>query len=187
MSGKSDLLLHICCAPCGGGCIGRSEMIDPGRRVTLFFSNSNLDSEEEFSRRLQPVRRLAEYFGLPLIVDGYDHGAWRAAVAGLEDAPEGGERCRRCFAFNLGRTAEAAKGGRFSTTLTVSPRKSSAGIFAAGAKWENFEAIDFKKKNGYLIGVRFAEKMGFYRQNYCGCEFSRRAGTINRGETNDQH
>ena len=109
----------------------------------------------------------------PLIVDPYDHGAWRDAVAGLEKEPEGGARCRKCFAFNLNRTAQAAKKCPFATTLTVSPHKSSAAVFQAGSRWDNFEPIDFKKKNGFLIGRNFAARMGFYRQNYCGCEFSR--------------
>ena len=127
MTEKSALLLHICCAPCGGGCVGRPEMIDPERKVTLFFSNSNLDSEAEFLRRLAPVRQLAELYGLELIVDPYDHAAWLAAVKGLEGEAEGGSRCRKCFEFNLRRTQMAAAERGFATTLTVSPRKSSAG------------------------------------------------------------
>jgi predicted adenine nucleotide alpha hydrolase (AANH) superfamily ATPase len=174
MSDNTGLLLHICCAPCGGGCVNRPEMISPERRVVLYYSNSNLDSREEFDRRLLPVRRLAEFYGLELLVDPYDHEAWLAAVAGLEDEPECGKRCRKCFEFNLGRTAAAANGLGFATTLTVSPRKSSRVIFETGEQWQNFEAIDFKKKNGYLIGRNFALEHGFYRQNYCGCEFSRR-------------
>lgn len=174
MAEMPELLLHICCAPCGGGCIGRSEMIAPGRKVTLFYSNSNLDSETEFERRLFPVRQLTEHFGLDLIVDTYDHQAWRRAVAGLESEPECGKRCRRCFEFNLNRTACAAGQKNFTTTLTVSPKKSSAVLFEVGGQWENFEKIDFKKKNGYLIGRNFAMEHNFYRQNYCGCEFSRR-------------
>jgi predicted adenine nucleotide alpha hydrolase (AANH) superfamily ATPase len=94
MSDNTGLLLHICCAPCGGGCVNRPEMISPERRVVLYYSNSNLDSREEFDRRLLPVRRLAEFYGLELLVDPYDHEAWLAAVAGLEDEPECGKRCR---------------------------------------------------------------------------------------------
>lgn len=173
---EKDLLLHICCAPCGGGCVNRQEMISPDRKVTLFYSNSNLDSADEFEKRLACVRQLAEHFKLELVVDPYDHEAYLAAVAGLENEPEGGARCRKCFEFNLRRTAEmAAESGRaFATTLTVSPRKSSKVLFEIGSQWEDFEKIDFKKKDGYLTGVRFAAEQGYYRQNYCGCEFSRR-------------
>lgn len=171
-----ELLLHICCAPCGGGCVGRPEMVSPERRVRLFYSNSNLDTPEEFARRLAEVRKLADLFGLELEVDPYDHAAWRSAVAGCEDAPEGGIRCRKCFEFNLRRTAERAArlGCGFATTLTVSPRKSSRTLFEIGARWADFEPVDFKKKDGYLRGVRLAAAQGYYRQNYCGCEFSRR-------------
>lgn len=178
------LLLHICCGPCGGGCLGRSEMISPDRKVTLYYSNSNLDSAEEFERRLAAVKELAEYHGVDVIVDPYDHAAWLAAVSGFEDAPEGGERCRRCFEYNLARTAESAeaRGEKFATTLTVSPRKSSRVLFEIGGKWGDFEAIDFKKKNGYLLGRNFALEHGFYRQNYCGCEFSRRSAGSTEGK-----
>lgn len=176
MSENGGLLLHICCGPCGGGCVNRPEMISPERPVTLFYSNSNLDSFEEFERRLEPVRFLAEFFHLELMVDEYDHEAWKSAVCGLEKEKEGGARCRKCFEFNLKRAASAAKkrGLAFATTLTVSPRKSSRVIFEVGATLPGFEAVDFKKKNGYLTGVNFAREHDFYRQNYCGCEFSRR-------------
>ena len=178
------LLLHICCGPCGGGCVGRKEMIDDDRKVTLFYSNSNLDSVDEFERRLQPVKFLAEYYGLELIVDPYDHESWLKAVSGLEDAPEGGERCRKCFEYNLSRSAALAgkRKENFATTLTVSPRKSSKTLFTVGEKWENFEKIDFKKKNGYLLGRNFALEHGFYRQDYCGCEFSRRSAGLTEGK-----
>lgn len=181
MANGDGLLLHICCGPCGGGCVGRPEMIDPARLLALYYSNCNLDSREEFERRLHPVEILARHYQLELIVDDYDHEAWLEAVSGLENEPECGRRCRKCFEFNLKRTAELAakRGENFATTLTVSPRKSSAAIFAIGAELPGFEAIDFKKKNGYLIGRNFALEHGFYRQNYCGCEFSRRcAGSI---------
>lgn len=169
------LLLHICCAPCGGGCVDRPEMgTGDEREVTLFYSNSNLNSQAEFDKRLKEVERLAEIYHLPLIVDPYDHEAWLQAVAGLENEPECGARCRKCFEFNLKRSAEMASGGAFATTLTVSPRKSSKVIFETGSRWENFEPRDFKKKNGYLTGRNIALKYGFYRQNYCGCEFSMR-------------
>ncbi len=173
MDEKQDLFLHICCAPCGGGCVKHPD-IARNCEITLFYSNSNLDSADEFEKRLHEVRRLADFYGLKLIVDPYDHEAWLQAVSGLENEPEGGARCRKCFEYNLKRTAAAANGRIFATTLTVSPRKSSAVIFEVGGKWRTFEKIDFKKKYGYLTGRNFAREHDFYRQNYCGCEFSRR-------------
>lgn len=166
--------------------MNRPEMISPERKVKLFYSNSNLDCAEEFERRLACVRLLADHFSLELIVDPYDHAAWLQAVRGSEDAPEGGERCRRCFEFNLRKSAEAAKksGAAFATTLTVSPRKSSKVLFEIGSSWQEFEKIDFKKKDGYLLGTRFAGQQGYYRQDYCGCEFSRREAEIRRKNRN---
>ena len=165
-------LLHICCAPCGGGCAER--MISEGRPPLLYFSNSNLESREEFDRRLESVVRLARHFELALEVDPYDHAAWLEAVAGLENEPEHGRRCEKCFAFSLGRAAAFAAGKPFCTTLTVSPRKSSAVIFAVGSKFPNFEPVDFKKRDGYRRSCEIARELLFYRQNFCGCEFSHR-------------
>lgn len=168
------LLLHICCAPCGGGCVER--LLGEGRAVRLYYSNSNLADMAEFERRLDSVKLLARHFGVALEVDPYDHDAYLASVAGLENEPERGARCVKCFEFNLGRTAARARelGTTFATTLTVSPRKPTAAIFAAGGGFANFEAIDFKKRDGNLRSCRIARELGFYRQNFCGCEFSRR-------------
>ena len=169
-----EILLHICCAPCGGGCVER--LLGEGRRVRLYYSNSNLASLDEFERRLDSVKLLSAHFGVPLEVDAYDHAAYLAAVAGLESEPERGARCVKCFAFNLGRAAKRAAelSLTFSTTLTVSPHKSSATIFAVGGAYPHFEAIDFKKRDGFLRSNRIARELGFYRQKFCGCEFSLR-------------
>ena len=171
------ILLHICCAPCGGGCVER--LLGEGRTVRLYYSNSNLSSLEEFGRRLDSVKLLSAHFGVPLEVDPYDHGAYLAAVAGLENEPERGARCAKCFAFNLGRAAKRAAelGATFSTTLTVSPHKCSATVFAAGGVYPHFEAIDFKKRDGFLRSNRIARELGFYRQKFCGCEFSLRSAS----------
>ena len=166
------MILHICCAPCGGGCVERLK--EQGEKTVLFYSNSNLDSEEEFERRLESVRHLAEAQQLELVVDPYDHESWLEAVKGVENEPEQGERCRRCFRFNLSRTALFAGGERFSTTLTVSPRKRSKVIFETGSEWGNFVPEDYKKRDGYRRSCEIARQYGFYRQNYCGCEFSLR-------------
>ena len=164
----SGILLHICCAPCGGGCVER--LLAEGRTVRLFYSNGNIASCEEFDKRLDSVKLLARHFGVELEIDPYDHAADLAAVAGLEDEPERGARCAKCFAFNLGRTARRAAelGLPFATTLTVSPHKNSAVIFAAGGAY-------FKKRDGFLRSNQIARELGFYRQNFCGCEFSLRA------------
>ena len=183
----SGLLLHICCAPCGGGCVSRLES-EADIRPVLYYSNSNLCSREEFDRRLDSVRILAQARGLPLEVDPYDHAGWLAAVTGLEDEPERGARCDKCFAWNLARTAEKAKSldMDFTTTLTVSPLKQSRRVFAAGRRFERFREIDFKKRDGYKLSCAIAAELGFYRQNFCGCEFSRRETSAGNREKKEQ-
>lgn len=175
MSGE-PLLLHICCGPCGSGCLPRLK----DRRVVLYYSNSNIGTREEYERRLDSVRILAEVYGVELETDPYDHEAWLAHISRLEnaaDCPERGARCALCFAFSLERTARRAAelGMNFATTLTVSPHKRSDVIFAAGARYARFEAIDFKKKDGFLLSLRESARLGLYRQRFCGCEFSARA------------
>lgn len=158
---------------------------DEGRGVTLFYSNSNIDTREEFDRRLASARRLAEAEGVRLVEDEYDHGAWlREVAAGRESDPERGERCSRCFRFSLERAVRyAASHGleAVASSLTVSPHKVSAAVFAAGdaaaeAAGGSAEFLheDFKKKEGFRLSVRRAAELGLYRQSYCGCEFSRR-------------
>ena len=173
MISPKDLLLHICCAPCGGGCVAALQQA--GRAARLFFSNSNLADRAEFDRRLESVKKLAELYQLELEVDPYDHAAWLKAVRGLENEPEHGRRCDRCFAFSLSRTAARAAetGESFATTLTISPHKNSAQIFAAAQDFPAFEKIDFKKNDNYRTSCRIAKANGFYRQKFCGCEFSR--------------
>ncbi len=171
------ILLHTCCGPCASACVPRLK--EEGHTVTLFFSNSNIDTREEFEKRLAAAQTLAEAEGIPLMVDPYDPAAWfKAAAEGYEREPEKGARCARCFRFNLARTAAVAQAqgfDGFTTSLTVSPHKCSAVIFAEGEAHPNFMKIDFKKKNGFLCSTRRTAELGLYRQNYCGCAFSHSA------------
>ena len=180
------MILHICCAPCGGGCVERIKD-EQHQDVVLFYSNSNVNSREEFERRLDSVRRLAAAQQIRLEVDPYDHESWLKAVAGFENEPEQGERCKRCFRFSLSRTAAFAGSEEFCTTLTVSPRKKSKVIFETGSEWEHFVPEDFKKRDGYRRSCEIARQSGFYRQNYCGCEFSlRECGGNNENDLSGQ-
>ena len=142
----------------------------------MFFSNSNIDTEEEFEKRLDAARRLAEADSATLVADRYDHADWLEKVAaGLENAPEKGERCAKCFRYNLEKTARyAASHGfeAFATSLTVSPHKPSPAIFTASDDGRFLKA-DFKKRDGFKRSVARSAQLGLYRQNYCGCEFSR--------------
>jgi predicted adenine nucleotide alpha hydrolase (AANH) superfamily ATPase len=145
--------------------------------LTLFFSNSNVSPRAEYDRRLLAARTLAVACGLVLVEDDYDHAAWRRTVRGLETEPEGGRRCARCFAFNLERASSYARVhgfDLFTTTLTISPHKRSETIFEAGRALGDFAAIDLKKRDGFRKSVELSKRYGLYRQDYCGCEFSRR-------------
>ena len=169
----STILLHCCCAVCASSCIER--LLAEGKRVVLFYSNSNIAPPEEFERRLAALRKLADIHRLPLYVDPPDHAAWLRHIAGYEDAPERGARCPLCFRFSLARTAaKAAELGieAFTTSLTVSPHKNSRVIFACGSGFPGFAAYDFKKKDGFLRANQLTREYGLYRQDYCGCEFS---------------
>ncbi|MFA7230083.1 MAG: epoxyqueuosine reductase QueH [Victivallaceae bacterium] len=173
MGTTKKILLHVCCAPCAGPCIERLQANN--RIVGLFYSNSNIGSQEELEKRLKYVKKIAAFFGVPLEVDEYKHADWLDYIAGLEDEPEKGARCRKCFEFNLKRTAEAtSKLGydEFATSLTVSPQKKSADVFAGGAKFKNFSPWDFKKNDGFKRSIELSREFELYRQNFCGCEFS---------------
>ena len=170
------ILLHVCCAPCATHSI---ETLQAEYEVTLFFADSNISPENEYRRRLAEARRLAAAYGCAFAEDPYDHEAWLASVAGLEDEPEKGRRCLKCFEFNLTRAAEFAGShgfAAFTTSLTISPHKRSADIFEIARRLGNFLPIDFKKKDGFKHSLELSREHALYRQDYCGCEFSRRGG-----------
>ncbi len=174
------LLLHSCCAPCSSYCLTQ---VAPVFRTTVFYFNPNLDSEEEYLRRKNEQIRLLKETGLADLLDcDYEPEAFRAVSAGYEDEPEGGKRCKRCYLLRLERTAqEAKKGGYdfFGTTLTVSPLKDSEALNAIGFGLAEKYGVsylpsDFKKRNGYLRSIELSREYGLYRQDYCGCVFSKR-------------
>lgn len=144
----------------------------------MYFANSNLDTEEEFARRLTAARTLAAAEGVELAVEPYDHGGWlKEVAAGFEGEPEKGARCARCFRYNLAKTAAyaAAHGFEsFTTSLTVSPHKVSEEVFAAGREaGAGFLEENFKKREGFRRSLARSAELGLYRQSYCGCEFSK--------------
>ena len=175
MDHKGQILLHVCCAPCSTAVVER--LREQGYEVTLFFSNSNIHPEEEYRKRLVEARKLAAMLGLELLEDVYDHDTWLTCIHGLEDEPERGRRCLKCFEYNLGKTCAMARQKGipgFTTTLTVSRHKSSRDIFAAGGAFPGFLSMDFKKQDGYNKSIQLSAKLNLYRQGYCGCEFSRK-------------
>lgn len=175
---KPRLLLHACCAPCASACI---ERIKDYFDLTVFFYNPNMDCLNEYEKRAEETKRLCEAFGVDCIICERDENSFYSAVKGLEDCLEGGARCEKCFRLRLSKTAEyaAANGyGYFATTLTLSPLKNAEllnGIgYETGGKFGvNYLASDFKKKGGYLRSIELSREYGLYRQNYCGCVFSK--------------
>lgn len=174
---KQNILLHACCAPCATSVI---ETLAQSYEISLFFFNPNIQPAEEYAARFAAVERLCTHVPVQLVVGAYQVDDWLDAVRGLEDEPEGGERCRVCFLYRLRHTArKAAELGipRFATTLTVSPRKNAQVIAAAGAAvgadaGVAFLAQDFKKHNGFARSCELSRRYQLYRQNYCGCRYS---------------
>jgi predicted adenine nucleotide alpha hydrolase (AANH) superfamily ATPase len=149
--------------------------------VTVYFDNPNIHPAGEYQARLSEIRRLAERWDFPLVEGRYDSDAWLKTVKGHEDEPEGSIRCEICYRFRLERTAREAKTlgmDCFAATLSISPHKKTDVINRIGRKVGQeagvafFEA-DFKKKDGFKKSCELSRAEGLYRQNYCGCAFSK--------------
>jgi predicted adenine nucleotide alpha hydrolase (AANH) superfamily ATPase len=176
------LLLHCCCGPCATAVY---ERLSTDYEVLCYWYNPNIQPDEERHRRLEAMQKLARSWpptGMELVVECGDEQAWAEAVAGLEQEPEGGRRCEICFAMRLRKAAQKAVEldcDYFASTLTVSPHKSAqivnrCGKAIAAATGVYFLAEDFKRHAGFQRSVELARKYGLYRQDYCGCLFSRR-------------
>lgn len=182
------LLLHSCCAPCSSSCI---EFLARYFQVTVFYYNPNISESEEYKKRVQEQIRFIKEFPtqhkVEFIEGDYEPEVFYKAVKGLESEPEGGGRCFKCYELRLRKTAELA--GRenfdyFTTTLTVSPLKNSVKLNEIGLKVAKETATeyllsDFKKKEGYKRSIELSKEYGLYRQNYCGCVYSKRDVMIN--------
>jgi len=176
---KQALVLHVCCAPCTTAVF---ERLCSDYRVVPYFSNSNIQPEEEHRLRLEEMERLSTEMGFDLACDEYDPAGWIASVRGLEQEPEGGARCERCFRIRLDRTARFALAQgmeAFTTTLTVSPHKRAGVIHRIGEEIVRryglrFLSEDFKTQDGFRRSIELSRQYGLYRQNYCGCLYSRR-------------
>ncbi|MBE5883043.1 MAG: epoxyqueuosine reductase QueH [Lachnospiraceae bacterium] len=179
------LLLHSCCAPCSSYCL---EYLCKYFDITVFYYNPNISMEEEYRKRVEEQKRLIDAYnkeekGYPIsVIEGdYEPQLFFEMAKGYETCPEGGERCFRCFDMRLRRTAELAKEqgyDYFATTLTISPLKNAAKINEIGqllsSEYEvSWLPSDFKKKNGYKRSIELSAEYDLYRQNYCGCAFSK--------------
>ena len=180
---KKTLLLHACCAPCSSYVI---EYLSNYFDITILFYNPNINNDIEYNKRLQELERFVKEFKtnnpVKVISLGYNHDEYLQTVLGLEEEKEGGSRCLKCYRLRLEKTFEYAKQYNFdyvTTTLTISPLKNSQVINKIGSELENIYHInylysDFKKKEGYKRSIVLSHEYNLYRQDYCGCEFSKR-------------
>lgn len=188
---RPRLLLHSCCAPCSSYVL---EALNRFFDIDVYYYNPNIAPRGEFDRRAEELVRLAERLphenALRVIVGDYDNDAFMALCRGHEDDPEGGARCELCFRMRLGAAAKlAARTGSdyYTTTLTISPLKDAQLLNAIGDELGRHEGVrwlfsDFKKKNGYKRSCELSSLYGLYRQDYCGCVFSKRERDQRRGE-----
>ena len=177
------LLLHSCCAPCSSYVL---EYLSQYFAITVFYYNPNITEQEEYAKRVQEqqrlIRQLPVKHPVSFLEGTYEPEKFTSAVKGMEQIPEGGVRCKVCFTMRLSETARlAAEQGfdYFTTTLTISPLKNAPLLNEIGEAMEqkfpgsHFLASDFKKKNGYKRSVELSEIYHLYRQDYCGCIYSR--------------
>lgn len=186
------VFLHSCCAPCSSYCM---EYLRRYFDVTVFYYNPNIMHAEEYQKRVAEQKRLIDAYNqietaddgrllkqIAFVEGRYDVDNYLATIKGLEGAPEGGSRCGRCFELRLRETARVAKEFNmdyFTTTLTISPLKNAQLINEIGNRIGEemgiaFLPSDFKKNNGYLRSIELSKEYDLYRQDYCGCEFSKR-------------
>lgn len=188
MTQRKKLLLHSCCAPCSSYCL---EYLSQYFDVTVFYYNPNITEENEYKKRAAEQQRLIramnerQHTTISYAEGVYEPEEYLAMVRGLEQEPEGAGRCERCFRLRLTKTAEyAADNGfdYFTTTLTISPLKNAHLLNALGEEIGEktgvaFLPSDFKKKEGYKRSIELSKEYDLYRQNYCGCIFSKREET----------
>ena len=180
-SGRTpSILLHACCAPCSSACL---EVLDRYACVTVFFCNPNITIREEYDYRLSELKRLVAQMPFQHRIE-VEEGvcepeAFFKMARGLENEPERGKRCHGCYRLRLQKTLERfAMGGfdLFATTLTLSPLKPAQVINEIGLELsDRYLPSDFKKNNGYLRSIELSKEYGLYRQNYCGCIYSKQA------------
>lgn len=181
------LLLHACCAPCSSYVISYlANYFD----ITIYFYNPNMDSNDEYEKRCAELKRFVREFKtkhpVHVVIEEYQHDEFLEISKGLENEPERGRRCLKCYELRLRKSFMYAKENNFdyiTTTLTLSPHKNSKIINEIGKKLEDelsfpYLFSDFKKKDGYKKSILLSQEYNLYRQNYCGCEFSKRESTL---------
>lgn len=178
------LFLHSCCAPCSSYVL---EYLRQYFRITVFYYNPNITEDVEYRKRVEEQKRLiaaynkAQGYSIEIVEGDYEPECFFEMAKGLEDCPEGGERCFACYELRLRETAKRASAGAydyFTTTLTISPLKNAVKLNEIGERlakeyYVNWLPSDFKKRGGYGRSIELSKEYDLYRQNYCGCVYSR--------------
>lgn len=176
---RPTLLLHSCCAPCSSYCL---EYLSQYFAITVYYYNPNITEKEEYLHRVSEQERLVKEFPTVSFREGpYDPERFFEAARGLEKVPEGGERCFRCYELRLREAVQEARrqGADYvTTTLSISPLKNAAKLNEIGERLAGEYGVcwlpgDFKKRDGYKRSVELSVRYGLYRQNYCGCIYSK--------------
>ena len=179
---RRRLLLHCCCAPCSSAVL---ERLEPAFDVDIYYYNPNIEPLAEFEKRAAEEERFVRESrpggGVRVIVAEYDHAAFEEIARGRENLPERGERCYLCYALRMRNTALYARDHGydcFTTSLSVSPYKSSRWINEIGLRLEAETGVpfvwsDFKKRDGYRRSIELSKEYGLYRQDWCGCVYSK--------------
>lgn len=175
---KRTLLMHSCCGPCSTACIERlKDYFD----ITVLYYNPNIEPLEEYNKRKETQKSVLRRLNIKYMDSDYDNETFRLLTKELKDELEGGKRCTVCFSLRLKETAKRAKENSFdyfTTTLTVSPHKNSELINKLGIEigervGVKFLVADFKKREGYKRSIELSKEFDLYRQNYCGCLYSK--------------
>lgn len=182
---RKKLFLHSCCAPCSSYVL---EYLSSFFEITVFYYNPNITAFEEYFKRVEEQKRLINllnkqegHFPIQILEGDYQPEIFLRMATGLEECKEGGERCFACYKLRLQETARRAKEAGadfFATTLTISPLKNAEKLNSLGEELAiEYEILwlpsDFKKREGYKRSIELSEKYGLYRQDYCGCAFSK--------------
>ena len=182
LDGRKKLLLHACCAPCSSYVL---EYLTGYFDISILYYNPNISPYLEYEKRISELKRLVQEMplsGETEIIDGkYDPERFSHIANGMENLPEGGERCFKCYRLRMEEAAKAAleKGfDYFTTTLSISPHKNAEKINEIGQELEQtyrvkYLCADFKKKDGYKRSIQLSHEYGLYRQSYCGCIYSK--------------
>lgn len=175
---KKKILLHACCGICSSYPI--SFLQDMGYCVVVYFYNPNIYPIEEYQKRLEAEKTLCTHFGCELIEGNYEPEVYYKVVEGLEDEPEKGLRCDKCFELRLSSAANKAKElgiNEFTTSMVISPHKNYEKLTAIGEKIAGkygliYLSTNFRKNDGFLKTNQISKSLNLYRQNYCGCKFA---------------